>query len=149
VSNRFIAATRDHIRFGFLVQFAGGVRIGHARQKTAHPTAHGDRQHQAHSGSVYELAIPINDDDDNNVLPYTNYRRVIFTYRFVGLNARAFRAADSLSVAILALQCVEHDHRNRNVKPLLKKPLATLKDLQQPDGGFGSLHTTALAIRVS
>lgn len=57
--------------------------------------------------------------------------------------------ADSLSVAILALQCVEHDHRNRNVKPLLKKPLATLIALQQPDGGFGSLHTTALAIRVS
>lgn len=56
---------------------------------------------------------------------------------------------DSLSVAILALQCVEHDHRNRNVKPLLKKPLATLIALQQLDGGFGSLHTTALAIRVS
>lgn len=56
---------------------------------------------------------------------------------------------DSLSMAILALQCVEHDHRNRNVKPLLKKPLATLIALQQPDGGFGSLHTTALAIRVS
>jgi len=51
-------------------------------------------------------------------------------------------------VAILALQCVEHDHRNRNVKPLLKKPLATLIALQQLDGGFGSLHTTALAIRV-
>lgn len=56
---------------------------------------------------------------------------------------------DSLSVAILALQCVEHDHRNRNVKPLLKKPLATLIALQQADGGFGSFHTTALAVRVS
>lgn len=61
--------------------------------------------------------------------------------------ANTKRTVDSLSVAILALQCVEHDHRNRNVKPLLKKPLATLIALQQPDGGFGSLHTTALAIR--
>jgi len=61
--------------------------------------------------------------------------------------ANTKHTVDSLSVAILALQCVEHDHRNRNVKPLLKKPLATLIALQQPDGGFGSLHTTALAIR--
>lgn len=65
------------------------------------------------------------------------------------LTVRRVLFTDSLSVAILALQCVEHDHRNRNVKPLLKKPLATLIALQQPDGGFGSLHTTALAIRVS
>ncbi|XP_015370871.1 PREDICTED: uncharacterized protein CG3556 [Diuraphis noxia] len=61
--------------------------------------------------------------------------------------ANTKHTVDSLSVAILALQCVEHDHRNRNVKPLLKKPLATLIALQQLDGGFGSLHTTALAIR--
>ncbi|XP_050545819.1 uncharacterized protein CG3556 [Daktulosphaira vitifoliae] len=61
--------------------------------------------------------------------------------------ANTKHTVDSLSVAILALQCVEHDHRNRNVKPLLKKPLATLMTLQETDGGFGSLHTTALAIR--
>lgn len=50
-----------------------------------------------------------------------------------------------LSYAILALQCVERDHRNRNVKPLLKKPLTALASLQEADGGFGSLHATAIA----
>ncbi|XKL64168.1 hypothetical protein PGB90_004254 [Kerria lacca] len=50
-----------------------------------------------------------------------------------------------LSKAILALQCVERDHRNRNVKPLLKKPLTALTLLQEADGGFGSLHATAIA----
>lgn len=48
----------------------------------------------------------------------------------------------------MALQCVERDHRNRNVKPLLKKPLTSLALLQQPDGGFGSLHATAIATQV-
>lgn len=56
--------------------------------------------------------------------------------------------AEVLSKAILALQCVERDHRNRNVKPLLKKPLTALSMLQEPDGGFGSLHTTAIATQV-
>lgn len=58
------------------------------------------------------------------------------------------RISEVLSKAILALQCVERDHRNRNVKPLLKKPLTSLAQLQQPDGGFGSLHATAIATQV-
>lgn len=58
-------------------------------------------------------------------------------------------SVEILSRAILALQCVERDHRNRNVKPLLKKPLTSLSVLQQHDGGFGSLHSTALAIQVN
>lgn len=60
-----------------------------------------------------------------------------------------FIFTDSLGGVVLALQCIVRDHRNRNLQHYLKKPILALARLQQADGGFGSLHNTALAIQVS
>lgn len=61
--------------------------------------------------------------------------------------ANSKHTVDSLGGVVLALQCIVRDHRNRNLQHYLKKPILALARLQQADGGFGSLHNTALAIQ--
>ncbi|XP_075218029.1 uncharacterized protein CG3556 [Lycorma delicatula] len=61
--------------------------------------------------------------------------------------ANSKHTVDSLGGVVLALQCIVRDHRNRNLQHYLKKPILALAHLQQSDGGFGSLHSTALAIQ--
>nr|CAD7568100.1 unnamed protein product [Timema californicum] len=54
---------------------------------------------------------------------------------------------DTLSMVVMALQCIVHDHRNRNLEHYVKRASHGLMDRQQQDGSFGNLHTTALAIQ--
>ncbi|RZF38786.1 hypothetical protein LSTR_LSTR008156 [Laodelphax striatellus] len=61
--------------------------------------------------------------------------------------ASSKHSVDSLGGVVLALQCIVKDHRNRNLQQYLRKPILALASLQQSSGGFGSLHSTALAIQ--
>ncbi|KAJ9596725.1 hypothetical protein L9F63_012248, partial [Diploptera punctata] len=54
---------------------------------------------------------------------------------------------DTLSMVLLALNCIVRDHRNRNLDHYVKKPSRGLADQQHTDGSFGNLHSTALAIQ--
>jgi hypothetical protein len=56
--------------------------------------------------------------------------------------------ADTLSMVLLALNCIMHDHRNRNLDEYVKKPSTRLAEAQRADGSFGNLRSTALAIQV-
>nr|CAD7402218.1 unnamed protein product [Timema cristinae] len=56
-------------------------------------------------------------------------------------------AKNTLSMVVMALQCIVHDHRNRNLEHYVKRASQGLMDRQQQDGSFGNLHTTALAIQ--
>jgi hypothetical protein len=55
---------------------------------------------------------------------------------------------DTLSMVLLALNCIMHDHRNRNLDHYVKKPSTRLAETQLADGSFGNLHSTALAVQV-
>ncbi|XP_069704751.1 uncharacterized protein [Periplaneta americana] len=54
---------------------------------------------------------------------------------------------DTLSMVLLALNCIVRDHRNRNLDHYIKKPNVGLAEQQHPDGSFGNLHSTALAVQ--
>lgn len=51
-------------------------------------------------------------------------------------------------MVILALRCVVQDHRHRSLIHFVRRPMAGLARQQHPDGSFGGLATTALAIQV-
>jgi hypothetical protein len=55
---------------------------------------------------------------------------------------------DTLSMVLLALNCIVRDHRNRNLDHYVKKPSTRLAEAQHADGSFGNLHSTALAVQV-
>ncbi|KAI5696022.1 hypothetical protein M8J75_007061 [Diaphorina citri] len=48
---------------------------------------------------------------------------------------------------VLAFKCIIRDHRNRNLDSITKKPIVALANSQEEDGGFGSVHATALAMQ--
>ncbi|GBP17629.1 Uncharacterized protein CG3556 [Eumeta japonica] len=50
-------------------------------------------------------------------------------------------------MVILALRCVVQDHRHRSLLHFVRRPMAGLARQQHPDGSFGTLSTTALAIQ--
>lgn len=54
---------------------------------------------------------------------------------------------ETLSMVLIALHCIVHDHRNRNLQHYLLTPMRKLGKLQKSDGSFGSLKSTALAIQ--
>ncbi|XP_050667132.1 uncharacterized protein CG3556 isoform X2 [Leptidea sinapis] len=62
-------------------------------------------------------------------------------------NAAADHSLDTISMVILALRCVVQDHRHRSLIHFVRRPMAGLARQQHPDGSFGSLTTTALAIQ--
>ncbi|XP_026333134.1 uncharacterized protein CG3556 isoform X3 [Hyposmocoma kahamanoa] len=62
-------------------------------------------------------------------------------------NAAADHSLDTISMVILALRCVVQDHRHRSLLHFVRRPMAGLARQQHPDGSFGSLTTTALAIQ--
>lgn len=53
-----------------------------------------------------------------------------------------------MAMVILALRCIVRDHRHRSLQPFLRRPLAGLARQQLPDGSFGSIRATALALQV-
>ncbi|CAH0758884.1 unnamed protein product [Diatraea saccharalis] len=62
-------------------------------------------------------------------------------------NAAADHSLDTISMVILALRCVVQDHRHRSLLHFVRRPMAGLARQQHPDGSFGPLTTTALAIQ--
>lgn len=50
-------------------------------------------------------------------------------------------------MVILALRCIVKDHRHRNLHHFVRRPSIGLARQQLPDGSFGSLHATALALQ--
>lgn len=54
-----------------------------------------------------------------------------------------------MAIVILALKCIVQDHRHRNLQHFVRRPSLGLARQQLPDGGFGNLHATALAMQVS
>lgn len=50
-------------------------------------------------------------------------------------------------MVLIALHCIVHDHRHRNLHQLVLDPTRKLAGLQKPDGSFGNLKETALAIQ--
>lgn len=48
---------------------------------------------------------------------------------------------------VLAFKCIIQDHKNRNLDSISKKPVLSLANSQDPDGGFGGVHATALAMQ--
>jgi gastric intrinsic factor len=55
---------------------------------------------------------------------------------------------DTLAMVVLALRCVAQEHRHRDLQRFVAPPALSLAAMQQPDGSFGNLHTTALAMQV-
>ncbi|CAB3369978.1 Hypothetical predicted protein [Cloeon dipterum] len=56
-------------------------------------------------------------------------------------------SADTLAMVVLALRCVAQEHRHRDLLRFVAPPALALAALQQADGSFGNLHTTALAMQ--
>lgn len=54
---------------------------------------------------------------------------------------------ETISMVLIALHCIVHDHRNRNLQHYLLTPMRKLGKLQKSDGSFGSLKSSALAIQ--
>ncbi|KAL0266993.1 UNVERIFIED_CONTAM: hypothetical protein PYX00_009383 [Menopon gallinae] len=54
---------------------------------------------------------------------------------------------ETLSMVVIALRCIVHDHRNRNLHHYLLAPTRTLGKLQKEDGSFGTLKDSAMAIQ--
>lgn len=67
---------------------------------------------------------------------------------FILLHKQIVFPIDTISMVILALRCVVQDHRHRSLIHFVRRPMAGLARQQHPDGSFGSLTTTALAIQV-
>lgn len=63
-------------------------------------------------------------------------------------NATNVFPTDTLSMVLLALNCIVRDHRNRNLDRYIKKPIHALAKTQAADGSFGNLYSTALATQV-
>jgi len=54
---------------------------------------------------------------------------------------------DTLAVSIMALECISHMYKSRNVGDYVASPLKRLAQSQNKDGSFGNIHATALAIQ--
>lgn len=50
-------------------------------------------------------------------------------------------------MVVIALHCIIHDHRNRNLHHYLVYPTKKLGKLQKEDGSFGDLKSSAFAIQ--
>lgn len=55
--------------------------------------------------------------------------------------------SETISVVVIALHCIIHDHRNRNLHHYLVNPTKQLGKLQKEDGSFGDLKSSAFAIQ--
>ncbi|XP_017769131.1 PREDICTED: uncharacterized protein CG3556 isoform X2 [Nicrophorus vespilloides] len=54
---------------------------------------------------------------------------------------------DTVSMTIIALKCIVKDHRHRNLQHSIRRPCISLGRQQMPDGGFGNVYNTALALQ--
>ncbi|KAK6620644.1 hypothetical protein RUM43_010939 [Polyplax serrata] len=54
---------------------------------------------------------------------------------------------ETISMVVIALHCIIHDHRNRNLHHYLANPTKKLGKLQKEDGSFGDLKSSAFAIQ--
>lgn len=50
-------------------------------------------------------------------------------------------------MVLLALRCIVTDHRHRHLQHFVRRPARGLATLQGPQGSFGSLRSTALAMQ--
>ncbi|XP_058835586.1 uncharacterized protein CG3556 isoform X2 [Topomyia yanbarensis] len=54
---------------------------------------------------------------------------------------------DTIAMVLLALRCIVTDHRHRHLQHFVRRPAQGLASLQGPQGSFGSLRSTALAMQ--
>ncbi|XP_055620873.1 uncharacterized protein CG3556 isoform X2 [Toxorhynchites rutilus septentrionalis] len=54
---------------------------------------------------------------------------------------------DTIAMVLLALRCIVTDHRHRHLQHFVRRPARGLATLQGPQGSFGSLRSTALAMQ--
>jgi gastric intrinsic factor len=52
-----------------------------------------------------------------------------------------------MAMVLLALRCIITDHRHRHLQHFIRRPALGLAGLQLPNGSFGSLKSTALAMQ--
>lgn len=50
-------------------------------------------------------------------------------------------------MVIIALRCIVQDHRHKNLHHFVRKPSLGIAQRQRPDGSFGDLRTTVLAMQ--
>ena len=63
------------------------------------------------------------------------------------LNCIVFFVVDTIAMVLLALRCIVTDHRHRHLQHFVRRPARGLASLQGPQGSFGSLRSTALAMQ--
>ena len=60
-----------------------------------------------------------------------------------------FSSTDTRSMAAMALECFRRKRHNDALERHIEEALKKITEIQQPDGSFGNIHTTTVAIQVN
>ncbi|XP_035784073.1 uncharacterized protein CG3556-like isoform X1 [Anopheles albimanus] len=99
-------------------------------------------QHEHDQGKEYEFALTA-----LAICSSATHVRKRQIRRLLDIASGEVNDVDTIAMVLLALRCIVTDHRHRHLQHFVRRPARGLASLQGPQGSFGSLRSTALAMQ--
>uniref|UniRef100_A0A182JZ21 Uncharacterized protein n=1 Tax=Anopheles christyi TaxID=43041 RepID=A0A182JZ21_9DIPT len=129
----------DHIAKYILAM--GGL-CKDARHFYGHDLVAALEHHEHDQGQEYEFALTA-----LAICSSATHVRKRQIRRLLDIASGEVNDVDTIAMVLLALRCIVTDHRHRHLQHFVRRPARGLASLQGPQGSFGSLRSTALAMQ--
>ncbi|XP_055595263.1 uncharacterized protein CG3556 [Uranotaenia lowii] len=121
---------------------AMGALCKDARHFYGHDLVATLEHHEHDQGQEYEFALTA-----LAVCSSATHVRKRQIRRLLDIASGEVNNVDTIAMVLLALRCIVTDHRHRHLQHFVRRPARGLASLQGPQGSFGSLRSTALAMQ--
>lgn len=121
---------------------AMGALCKDARHFYGHDLVATLEHHEHDQGQEYEFALTA-----LAVCSSATHVRKRQIRRLLDIASGEVNNVDTIAMVLLALRCIVTDHRHRHLQHFVRRPARGLATLQGPQGSFGSLRSTALAMQ--
>ncbi|XP_065092138.1 uncharacterized protein CG3556 isoform X2 [Ochlerotatus camptorhynchus] len=119
-----------------------GALCKDARHFYGHDLVSTLEHHEHEEGQEYEFALTA-----LAVCSSATHVRKRQIRRLLDIASGEVNDVDTIAMVLLALRCIVTDHRHRHLQHFIRRPARGLASLQGPQGSFGSLRSTALAMQ--
>ncbi|XP_055532302.1 uncharacterized protein CG3556 [Wyeomyia smithii] len=121
---------------------AMGALCKDARHFHGHDLVSSLEHHEHDQGQEYEFALTA-----LAICSSATHVRKRQIRRLLDIASGEVNNVDTIAMVLLALRCIVTDHRHRHLQHFVRRPARGLASLQGPQGSFGSLRSTALAMQ--
>ncbi|XP_062553955.1 uncharacterized protein CG3556 [Armigeres subalbatus] len=121
---------------------AMGALCKDARHFYGHDLVATLEHHEHEEGQEYEFALTA-----LAVCSSATHVRKRQIRRLLDIASGEVNDVDTIAMVLLALRCIVTDHRHRHLQHFIRRPARGLASLQGPQGSFGLLRSTALAMQ--